>query len=140
MNGVTASLNEIETLKQHLKAEPANCDVMICPPATLVMACAEAAAGSPIQVGGQEEDIRNPIVQERRDIATCVLVAIGVPEDIHVCIRRRTLIAGLNPERPWRLGEPCSRIAEECQAKDCSHREADSVPQAVHARTSSRSH
>ena len=54
MNGVTASLSEIEALKQHLKAEPANCDVMICPPATLVMACAEAAAGSPIQVGGQD--------------------------------------------------------------------------------------
>ena len=54
MNGVTASLSEIEALKQHLKAEPANCDVMICPPATLVMASAEAAAGSPIQVGGQD--------------------------------------------------------------------------------------
>ncbi len=53
MNGVTASLSEVEVLKQHLKARPANCDVMICPPATLVMALAEAAAGSPIQVGGQ---------------------------------------------------------------------------------------
>ena len=54
MNGLTASLAEVEALKQHLKAHPANCDVMICPPATLVMALAETAAGSPIQVGGQD--------------------------------------------------------------------------------------
>lgn len=52
MNGVKASLAEVEKLKAALGN--ASCDVMLCPPATLVGAMAVAAAGSAIAVGGQD--------------------------------------------------------------------------------------
>ena len=54
MNGLKASLAEVDALKQHLKANPAACEVMLCPPATLIAAMAAAAAGSAIMVGGQD--------------------------------------------------------------------------------------
>ena len=54
MNGLKASISEINVLKDRLADTTPRCDVMICPPATLVMALAEAAAGSVIQTGGQD--------------------------------------------------------------------------------------
>ncbi len=54
MNGLKASLAQVEALKASLDGSPANCDVMICPPATLVAALADAAGGSAILVGGQD--------------------------------------------------------------------------------------
>ncbi len=51
MNGLTASLAEIRALGA---AHPApRCEVLICPPATLVAAMAEAT-GEEIQIGGQD--------------------------------------------------------------------------------------
>lgn len=52
MNGLAASLGEIEALARALKAKPAACDVLICPPATLVARA--AAMGSDIPIGGQD--------------------------------------------------------------------------------------
>jgi triosephosphate isomerase len=56
MNGLTASLAEVEALKAGLAARAGRvaADVMLCPPATLVAAMAQAAAGSAIAVGGQD--------------------------------------------------------------------------------------
>lgn len=54
MNGQKAAISEIEALKDKLSGTTPECDVMICPPATLVMALADAAAGSVIQTGGQD--------------------------------------------------------------------------------------
>ncbi len=54
MNGYKASVSELSALKDKLEAASPACDVMICPPATLVMSFAEAAAGSAIQIGGQD--------------------------------------------------------------------------------------
>lgn len=54
MNGLKASISEINELKDKLAASAPACDVMICPPATLLMAVAEATAGSEIQTGGQD--------------------------------------------------------------------------------------
>lgn len=52
MNGTLASLAEIDQL---LAAHPApGCDMLICPPAVLVHAMAGRAAGSALQVGGQD--------------------------------------------------------------------------------------
>jgi triosephosphate isomerase (TIM) len=52
MNGTGASLAEIEALA---KAHPApRCDVLICPPATLIAQMAWKAKGSAIRVGGQD--------------------------------------------------------------------------------------
>ncbi|MEZ5849806.1 MAG: triose-phosphate isomerase [Hyphomicrobiaceae bacterium] len=52
MNGVKASLAEVEKLKAGLGK--AGCEVMLCPPATLVGATVAAAAGSAIGIGGQD--------------------------------------------------------------------------------------
>ncbi len=52
MNGLGAELPQIEALAQALKA-PA-CDILICPPATLVARAAAAAKGSVVAIGGQD--------------------------------------------------------------------------------------
>ena len=52
MNGLSESLGEIEALKA---AHPAPaCDVLICPPATLLSRLSEVAEGSTIATGGQD--------------------------------------------------------------------------------------
>jgi len=50
MNGVKASLAEISALEAAFPAP--NCDVLICPPATLIAAM--AASGKTVKVGGQD--------------------------------------------------------------------------------------
>ncbi len=54
MNGLKASISEITALKERLAGMTPACDVMICPPATLVTTMADVVAGSAIQVGGQD--------------------------------------------------------------------------------------
>jgi triosephosphate isomerase (TIM) len=54
MNGLAASLTEAEKLKVALAAKPAGCDVLICPPATLVAALAASMRGGPVGTGGQD--------------------------------------------------------------------------------------
>ncbi|VDC32111.1 triose-phosphate isomerase [Pseudogemmobacter humi] len=52
MNGTKASLEEIRAL---IGAHPApGCEMLICPPATLIAAAAEAANGSALTIGGQD--------------------------------------------------------------------------------------
>lgn len=52
MNGLKASLTEIAALAEACPAP--KCDVLICPPATLLAAMAEACKGTAIAVGGQD--------------------------------------------------------------------------------------
>ncbi|MFC2969134.1 triose-phosphate isomerase [Acidimangrovimonas pyrenivorans] len=52
MNGTGASLAEIDALAAAHRAP--GCDVLICPPATLLARMADATADSPIAVGGQD--------------------------------------------------------------------------------------
>lgn len=55
MNGLRASAAEVEKLKRLMARRGAlPCDVLICPPATLVSTLAAAAQGSAIMVGGQD--------------------------------------------------------------------------------------
>jgi triosephosphate isomerase len=55
MNGLAASLDEARRVREQLSdPEFAAVDVMICPPATLVAALAEQAAGSRLTVGAQD--------------------------------------------------------------------------------------
>ncbi|MFV0297505.1 MAG: triose-phosphate isomerase [Hyphomicrobiaceae bacterium] len=56
MNGLAAALAEVEGLAAGLKARQGKvrCDVMLCPPATLVGAMAAKAQGAAIAVGGQD--------------------------------------------------------------------------------------
>ena len=53
MNGLGASLAEIESLRKALAEEPALAEVLICPSATLI-ARAAAVAGKEIAIGGQD--------------------------------------------------------------------------------------
>lgn len=52
MNGLRANLAEIDAVMAGMGG--AACDVAICPPATLIAAAAERAAGSALLIGGQD--------------------------------------------------------------------------------------
>jgi triosephosphate isomerase len=52
MNGLGVSLSEIAGLASLLKAQPAPCDVLICPPATLIARA--VALNSGLAIGGQD--------------------------------------------------------------------------------------
>jgi triosephosphate isomerase (TIM) len=55
MNGLAADgLALAADLAQRLKRHPLGCDLLVCPPATLVRAVADALSGSGISVGGQD--------------------------------------------------------------------------------------
>ncbi len=56
MNGLKASAKEVKTLARLIvkSAKKAKCDVLICPPATLLPALKDAAKGSKIALGGQD--------------------------------------------------------------------------------------
>lgn len=53
MNGLSADLAELDALKQELAAAPAVCDVLVCPPASLIARAAEAVKGA-FALGGQD--------------------------------------------------------------------------------------
>jgi len=53
MNGLAASLGEIDALRSALEAEPARADVVVCPPATLLKEARERLAGA-ASTGGQD--------------------------------------------------------------------------------------
>ena len=52
MNGLKAAVAELDALLA--VPMPAGCELLICPPATLVASFARRANGSPVQVGGQD--------------------------------------------------------------------------------------
>lgn len=55
MNGTAAALAEIEALREGVEDIPElRCEILICPPATLISRMAEKARGSAVQVGGQD--------------------------------------------------------------------------------------
>jgi len=54
MNGTVASTAEIEALVAGLGSEDPGCDVMICPPATLINMFAQIARGSRVEIGAQD--------------------------------------------------------------------------------------
>ncbi len=52
MNGKSRNLAEVDKLLDGLNGQ--SCDLVLCPPATLIAQMAAAVKGSPIQVGGQD--------------------------------------------------------------------------------------
>ena len=54
MNGLRAGLAEAVKVRDAIAAKPPACDVMICPPATLILDLAGKASGSALVVGGQD--------------------------------------------------------------------------------------
>src|SRR5882724_5881563 len=53
MNGVSTALVEIEAIVRELRTKPAACDVLICPPATLISRAVQVDGGGVI-FGGQD--------------------------------------------------------------------------------------
>jgi triosephosphate isomerase (TIM) len=57
MNGLEASLGELEALRERLAKKPVpEADAMVCPPATLLTRAAQSLAGSDIALGAQDCD------------------------------------------------------------------------------------
>ncbi len=56
MNGLVSSLQQIELLKQAVQANSSvdKADIMVCPPATLIMAGLNAVQGTSIMIGAQD--------------------------------------------------------------------------------------
>ena len=54
MNGLLASRAEVEALAARIAAAPPACDVLICPPATLIRTLAGHLSGQGIAFGGQD--------------------------------------------------------------------------------------
>jgi len=54
MNGLADSLGQAEALSKALKAEPANCRVALCPPATLITRMVAELRGGPVEIGAQD--------------------------------------------------------------------------------------
>ena len=54
MNGAAASLKEVRLLTGMLKGVRLKCDVMVCPPATLMSRIADLTRSSRIKLGGQD--------------------------------------------------------------------------------------
>ena len=52
MNGLTAQLKEVRLLADMLKGVRLGCDVLVCPPATLIRPVVQLLGSSRIQVGG----------------------------------------------------------------------------------------
>jgi triosephosphate isomerase len=54
MNGLRTSLAELDAMLKGAPAISPGCDLLVCPPATLIAACAERARGSNIAIGAQD--------------------------------------------------------------------------------------
>jgi triosephosphate isomerase len=89
MHGTTASLGELRLLTTMLKGVRLNCDVLVCPPATLLMAAHRLTRQSPIGLGGQDchADIKGP---HTGDIAAEMLKDAGASAVILGHSERRT--------------------------------------------------
>ena len=54
MNGLRSSLTEARRIAASITKSPGRCDVMICPPATLIWPMREIVKGSKLKLGGQD--------------------------------------------------------------------------------------
>ena len=54
MNGLAASMAELEKIVKGAPALASGTDLMICPPATVIARFAAAARGTPVAIGGQD--------------------------------------------------------------------------------------
>src|SRR5690606_33575897 len=54
LNGLRANLDELARMVEAAKAAPAACDILVCPPATLIAPAAEVVKDSPVALGGQD--------------------------------------------------------------------------------------
>ena len=76
MNGLKASIAELEKMSAGAGAIPAKADMMVCPPATLLARFAETARGSAFAIGGQDCHAK-PSGAHTGDIAAEMLADAG---------------------------------------------------------------
>ena len=76
MNGTKASLKELKSLAAKLKDRKPKCNVMICPPATLLSEAKTATKGSKVKIGGQDCHM-NESGAHTGDISAVMLKNIG---------------------------------------------------------------
>lgn len=87
MNGTAASLSEVATL---LAAHPTpDCEMLLCPPATLIAPMAALAKGTALQVGGQDCHAKEAGAHTG-DIAAAMLADAGASHVIVGHSERRT--------------------------------------------------
>lgn len=86
MNGLKAALAEAEQVAIDLSQNEADCDVLICPPATLLSQMSDLLAGSVVKTGGQDCHAKNSgahtgdISAEMLADAGCAFVIVGHSE------------------------------------------------------------
>ena len=76
MNGVGADLGELHALAGSLRAQPAGCDVLVCPPATLLERAARGLEGAAVGLGAQDCS-RHPAGAHTGDLAAAMLHDAG---------------------------------------------------------------
>ncbi len=76
MNGNSASLEEARAMAQAVKGARLDCEIMLCPPATLIAPMAKALRASRIRLGGQDCHAE-PSGAHTGDIAAAMLVDAG---------------------------------------------------------------
>ena len=76
MNGTTASLEEARAMAQAVKGAKLDCEIMLCPPATLIAPMARVLKASRIRLGGQDCH-GEPAGAHTGDIAAAMLVDAG---------------------------------------------------------------
>ena len=86
MNGLKAALAEAEQVAIDLSQNEADCDVLICPPATLLSQMSDLLAGSVVKTGGQDCHAKSSgahtgdISAEMLADAGCAFVIVGHSE------------------------------------------------------------
>jgi len=109
MNGLRGSIAELTRMIQGAGDVASKTDLMVCPPATLVMAFAEAARGSAIAIGGQDCHAK-PSGAHTGDVAAEMLADLGATAVIVGHSERRTdhhetdVQVRAKAEAAWRAG------------------------------------
>ncbi len=125
MNGLAASVAELNKIMGGAGILAGKADLMVCPPATLVARFAEAARGGPVAIGGQDCHAA-PSGAHTGDIAAEMLADAGASAVIVGHSERRTDHAETDAqvrakaEAAWRAG----LIAIVCVGEQRAEREA----------------
>jgi triosephosphate isomerase len=147
MNGTSASLAEVESVCEIVAVDPPNCDVLICPPATLIAQAAAKAKGR-IAIGGQNchaeisgaftGDISAEMLKDAG--ASAVIVGHSERRQYH---GETNAIVGAKAKAAWRagltaivcIGETEQQRHDGHALRTCGNQIDESVPEGMTAAT-----
>lgn len=147
MNGTSASLGEIESVCEMVTAKPPACDVLVCPPATLIAQAAWKVKGR-IAIGGQDchteisgaftGDISAEMLKDAG--ASAVIVGHSERRQYH---GETDAIVGAKARAAWRaeltaiicIGETEQQRTDGHALNTCSNQVNASVPDGANAAT-----